>query len=250
MKKEINTKSSYETKYSNPLKGLYNDFFLFFLNDLIFVLIPLIIILVIYGMFSQNSLVEIVALPNFAFANIVLTSLSISEFVNTKTKVQGDFSSKLYAGLNLSITLIIFEVIMLSLILINNLEVLSFEIEPLYFCMANLTFLAIGIIYYYFGKIYFPRKNKKDLYSEKIKSSSLEYLQETENKLNDINSSIYSILHINCHCEEKEPKSERQKRFREFNEKKERGKIIALISEIEKNFEAMKKELKTTPSNA
>lgn len=243
-KEKDNNKHTYEAKYSNPIKGFYNDFFLFFFNDLIFILIPLVILLIIYSIFSNNSFVEITALANFTFANIVLTSLSISEFVKTKTKIQNDFSTKLYAGLNLSIVLIIFEVILLSLILINDLNVLSFEIKTYYFCLANLGFLVIGIWYYYLVKIYFPRKQKKDLYSEKIESSALEYLNETENKLNNINSSIYSILHLNCFCEVEEPNTASQKRYREFNKKKELNKIESLIIEIENNFNKMKTELK------
>ncbi|WP_373070345.1 hypothetical protein [Sulfurimonas sp.] len=112
--------------FSIELKAINNifevSFFKFIFSDLAFTVLPLLIIVFISFAMNDNK-IELLSSPELSFASIVLYGITVTHFIELKTKYQSDFSYKLEVGSRLFIILLIFSVLTLSLSVLVKYEV-------------------------------------------------------------------------------------------------------------------------------
>jgi|ERR1043166_3806143 hypothetical protein len=80
--------------------------FRWFLGEVAFVLLPLAIIVAIRT-FLGVEIDDLLVLPEWSFASIVLLSIGLNKFLELKTRVQRDRSNRIFHGAKLAVLLLI-----------------------------------------------------------------------------------------------------------------------------------------------
>ncbi len=102
----------------------FEVFSLWFMNEIIFIVLPIVVILLIDIAFS-NHIQTVMLLPEWSFAAIVLYGVAISNTIELKSKYFSDFSPRLFTGTKALTILLIGAVITLTLAVLreNNVEI-------------------------------------------------------------------------------------------------------------------------------
>ena len=125
-------------------------FSMWFLNDLAFNILPIFVILII-NIAINESFKNILLLPEWSFATVVLFGETLSRFIELKTKIQKDPSDKVFFGTRFFSLLLIISVItlMLALLLEKGFPINSNLVGNLQFSLFIISALAtiLPIIY-------------------------------------------------------------------------------------------------------
>ena len=102
----------------------FEVFSLWFMNEIVFIILPIVVILLIDIAFS-NHIQTVMLLPEWSFAAIVLYGVAISNTIELKSKYHNDFSPRLFTGTKALTILLIGAVITLTLAVLreNSVEI-------------------------------------------------------------------------------------------------------------------------------
>ena len=114
------SRKSNKKKESSPSSRFWFEVFsLWFMNEIVFIILPIVVILLIDIAFS-NEINTILLLPEWSFAAIVLYGVAISNTIELKAKYHSDFSPRLFTGSKALTILLIGAVITLTLALFRE----------------------------------------------------------------------------------------------------------------------------------
>ena len=91
----------------------FEVFSLWFMNEIVFIILPIVVILLIDIAFN-NEIETVLLLPEWSFAAIVLYGVAISTTIELKVKYNNNFSPKLFSGSKALTILLIGAVITLN----------------------------------------------------------------------------------------------------------------------------------------
>ena len=111
----------------------FEVFSLWFMNEIVFVILPIVVILLIDIAFN-NHIQTVLLLPEWSFAAIVLYGVAISNTIELKAKYHSDFSPRLFTGTKALTILLIGAVITLTLAVLRENTV---EISPAFIQSAQ-----------------------------------------------------------------------------------------------------------------
>ncbi len=100
----------------------FEVFSLWFMNEIVFIVLPIVVILLIDIAFS-NEIQAVLLFPEWSFAAIVLYGVAISNTIELKVKYNTNFSPKLFAGSKALTILLIGSVITLTLSVLRENQV-------------------------------------------------------------------------------------------------------------------------------
>jgi hypothetical protein len=135
------------TKKIDEFKNRFFELmFTFVFKELLYVLLPLIVIFFTYSLFGKFNLKEFLASSNVSFAVVVLNAMTLSSFIEFKVQHQDSKSFTLFEGSKLYIILIVISTLVLSFIILNEIDVLESEIEIWVFGALNVFIFSISCI--------------------------------------------------------------------------------------------------------
>ena len=111
----------------------FEVFSLWFMNEIVFIILPIVVILLIDIAFN-NQIETVLLLPEWSFAAIVLYGVAISTTIELKVKYNTHFSPKLFAGSKALTILLIGSVITLTLAVLRENQV---DINPIFIQSAQ-----------------------------------------------------------------------------------------------------------------
>lgn len=113
-------RKSTKKKDPSPSKRFWFEVLsLWFMNEIVFIILPIVVILLIDIAFS-NDIQTVLLLPEWSFAAIVLYGVAISNTIELKAKYHNDFSPRLFTGSKALTILLIGAVITLTLALFRE----------------------------------------------------------------------------------------------------------------------------------
>ena len=116
-----------------------------FFGEIAFVLLPLAIIVVVRS-FLGLELVDMVTLPEWSFAAIVLLAVGLNKVMNLKTKMRKDTSSKMFHGSRLVVMLLIISSVTLAFS-ISKQQGMKVDEMILAVTQVALVVMASGLLY-------------------------------------------------------------------------------------------------------
>ena len=134
-------------KEKSPKSRFWVEVFsLWFMNEIIFIILPIVVILLIDIAF-KNQIETVLLLPEWSFAAIVLYGVAISNTIELKVKYNNNFSPKLFAGSKALTILLIVTVITLTLTVLRENQV---DINPLYIQVAQASLFVHSLMSVFF----------------------------------------------------------------------------------------------------
>ncbi|MDD2965636.1 MAG: hypothetical protein PHQ65_12945 [Bacteroidales bacterium] len=118
--------------------------FTFIFRDLLYVVLPLIVIAFTYYIFGSFNLIEFFSSSDVAFAVVVFNAMALSSFIELKVKHQNPNSWSLFEGSKMYILLIVISTLLLSFIVLNEIGVLGKVIEKKHICLYNIGLFSIS----------------------------------------------------------------------------------------------------------
>ena len=113
-------KKSNRKKVPKPSTRFWFEVFsLWFMNEIVFIVLPIVIILLIDIAFS-NHIQTVMLLPEWSFAAIILYGVAISTTIELKSKYHSDFSPRMFTGTKALTILLIGAVITLTLAVLRE----------------------------------------------------------------------------------------------------------------------------------
>ena len=113
----------------------------FLFKDVLFVLLPLIVVLFTYYVFGNLNLIDFFSSSNVAFAVTVLT---LTCFLDLKSKPRNPNSLSLFEASKLYVLLIVLSTLLLSFIILNEIGVVDYVIKKGNICLYNIILFTIS----------------------------------------------------------------------------------------------------------
>ncbi len=137
------SKKSTRKKEPKPNQRFWFEVFsLWFMNEIVFIILPIVVILLIDIAFS-TQIQTVLLLPEWSFAAIVLYGVSISNTIELKSKYHNDFSPRLFTGTKALTILLIGSVIILTLAVLRENGV---EISGQFVFIAQIVLFAHSLL--------------------------------------------------------------------------------------------------------
>ena len=171
--------------------------FTFLFKDLLYVLLPLIVVLFTYYVFGNLKLIDFFSSSNVAFAVTVLT---LSSFLELKVKPRNQNSLSLFETSKLYIVLIVLSTLLLSFIILNEIGVIDYVIKKEKICIYNIGLFTISAAVL-FMKNAVPLKRKYGI-SEKINAYKL--INMSMETLDYSNINLEKLLYVIDRSDNKE----------------------------------------------
>jgi len=115
--------------------------FTFLFRDILYVLLPLIVVLFTYYVFGNLSLIDFLSSSNVAFAVTVLT---LSSFLELKARHRNPNSLSIFEASKIYILLIVLSALLLSFIILTEIGALDFVITKGKICIYNVSLFTIS----------------------------------------------------------------------------------------------------------
>lgn len=134
-------------RFLEGLSDVSNSWIRYILGDLSFVLLPLAVIVIIRVALDRDAY-EVVLLPEWSFAAVVLFGQTITQTVELKARIQGDISWRLDLLIKFFVLGLILSVITLSLVVLYGYD-MSFNrsvLAAMQFAMLGSGALFLGIV--------------------------------------------------------------------------------------------------------
>jgi hypothetical protein len=221
--------------------------FTFIFKDLTFLLLPLFILYPITSHFGKISTFKFLGSTDFSFVVVVLLAMTLTGFIEFKTKVQRSINFKLFEGLKLYLLLLIASSITLTINLLNEFQVLKNSVDEVFFIVTNIILFFFGVVSLFMKTIYeLGQKYSLNLIREfKTRNQILEII-EYENS--QINKNLTHLLYTIENFKINENKAEIDEfKFNNYQRKAEE-KIKNITRQID-DSEIILKEIKTKLEN-
>lgn len=114
--------------------------FRWFLGEIAFVLLPLAIIISI-RLFLGVEVGELLVLPEWSFAAIVMLSSGLNKFLELKTKLQRDFSNRIFHGTKIAVLLLILASVTLAFAVAGQHGI---RVSSLWLSISHISLLALS----------------------------------------------------------------------------------------------------------
>jgi hypothetical protein len=217
--------------------------FTFFFKDLAFLLLPLLILFPISVSMGGLSLNDFFSSTDFSFVVVVLSAMTVTDFIELKTKIQKSINYKLFEGLKLFIIILIASSIALTINLLSEFKVLNKVLSHDVFCIINFVLFFLGAFSLFLTimiRVSY-KYHMNNIHYFNTKSDILEIIQTELESINQkLMHSNYTLDHFKIdNLEKKEVEySDYQKR----NEEKI-GKIMKLFSDNKELLEMASNKL-------
>lgn len=167
----------------------------FIFKDLTFLLLPLFILYPITSYFGRISTIRFLGSTDFSFVVVVLLAMTLTGFIELKTKIQRRINFKLFEGLKLYLLLLIASSIILTINLLNEFQVLTNPIDENFFSTANILLFFLGLFSLFTKTMYeLGRKYSLNVIREfKTRNQILEII---EHENSQINANLTHLLYI------------------------------------------------------
>lgn len=169
----------------------------FLFRDVLYVLLPLIVVLFTYYVFGNLNLIDFFSSSNVAFAVTVLT---LSSFLELKTKPKNPNPLSVFEISKLYVMLIVLATLLLSFIILTEIGVIDYIIKKEKICLYNIVLFTISAVVM-FMKNSVPLKRKYGI-SEKINAYKL--INMSMETLDYSNINLEKLLYVIDRSDSKE----------------------------------------------
>ena len=169
----------------------------FLFRDVLFVLLPLIVVLITYYVFGNLNLIDFFSSSNVAFAVTVLT---LTCFLDLKAKPRIQNSLSIFEASRFYVLLIVLSTLLLSFIILTEIGVIDYVIKKGTICLYNIILFAISAVVM-FMKNSVTLKRKYGIY-EKINAYKL--INMSMETLDYSNINLEKLLYVIDRSDNKE----------------------------------------------
>ena len=190
-KKIVEPKSRKKSKKKQPspkAKFWFEVFSLWFMNEIVFIILPIVVILLIDIAF-KNQIETVLLLPEWSFAAIVLYGVAISTTVELKLKYSNNFSPKIFAGSKALTILLIASVITLTLAVLRENQV---DINATYIQISQGFFFIHSLISVFFvvfarqEQMWLPERYPQRFTDQELMQYIVHLTKEADNTLGQL----------------------------------------------------------------
>lgn len=236
MKNPFKFKKSKVENYINYIKELS---FTFIFMDLLYVILPLIVIAFTNYIFGRFILIDFFSSSDFAFAVVALNAMALTSFIELKVKHQKSNSWTLFEGSKLFVFLIVISTLHLSFIVLNEMGVLEKVVEKEIICRFNIClFFLSSFALYLKNSVIIKRK-----YGIGEKINAIKLFQKIKDTItstdNDLDKILYLFEKTNIQDLKTFPDNERQS---EIYKKQEIEIIKSLIKQNREKLDLIDKK--------
>ena len=232
-------------KIKNHIKQI--TFFIF--RELLFIVLPIIILLLVKCIILKQPILTVLALPNFSFAIVVLFSLATSKYIKYAINLK-IAKSKLFSGaVNFYFLLLIASVIFLIISILNESEIFDLSINNSTLVYINIGALITGGFSLYLSEIT-ESEYYNDLYDENKESDPIDVFDLSIEKLKNINSKIHDVIHLMANSKMESLSDEEIKHNWYSYKGKEMVEVSrTIVQELKANLKVLEGELEEKSKN-
>lgn len=116
------------------------------MKDVLLTLMPLAVIYIIKRFLNDYNHVKFLSSTDFAFANVILFSTALTDFIKLKTEIQKDYSNRLYGGSKMFVSFIVISVVFMAFSTLANYEFKEIKININYIVGGNVTLMICSLL--------------------------------------------------------------------------------------------------------